>query len=81
MTTLKELLDSNKIDIYEYDTYLLFDGTDLGREYLAKKLESICLDMPMEANPLEIMHKDGRRSEGRDIKFLIIKVNKLMETE
>jgi hypothetical protein len=73
---LSLLLSKGKIDKYHYDTYILFEMTDLGREYLKNVLESIVLE---ETLPGQAERQDGRRSCWRDIKIAVNLVKNILE--
>jgi len=76
---LIHLLNSNRIDQFEYDSYLMFEVGDLGRNYLKNSLEAVALEAPLKCSKDNVMWVDGRRSVWRDIKIAINKINSLLE--
>ena len=74
-----DLFREGKIDHYEHDVYVLFEGNDLGREFLKNKLAEIAMSEPLKGNAISVMHVDGRRSEWREIKHIINRINFMME--
>lgn len=76
---LLNLLNSGKIDRYEYDSYLLFEVGDQGRTYLKNALDAVVLECPLKCNKDNVMWVDGRRSVWRDVRLAIVKVNQLLE--
>lgn len=73
---LSLLLSKGKIDKYHYDTYILFEMTDLGRDYLKNVIDSVLLE---ETVPGQEVQQDGRRSCWRDIKRAVILVKNILE--
>lgn len=78
---LINLLHARVIDKFEYDTYILFEVTDLGRAYLKNALEMVILEEPINSNTESVMKIDGRRSVWREIKIAINKINQLLQGE
>lgn len=83
--TAENLVRSGKISQYEYDIYIMYEGSDLGRRMLKEHLMSAVmedpLDNPKAARAQVFAWQDGRRSVWRDINLIIIKINMLMEKE
>lgn len=72
---LNRLLSKKIISKSIYDTYLLFELNELGRNYLNNSLDSIYMEQPEESNVNDpYPWHDGRRSVWRDIKIVIEKV-------
>ena len=78
---LLNLLHARVIDKWEYDSYILFEVTDLGRAYLKNSLEMVVLEDPINPNVDTVMKIDGRRSVWRDIRIAINKINQLLQGE
>lgn len=78
---LIHLLNSKRINPFEYDSYLMFELSDLGRNYLKNALDSVVLEEPMQCKKDNVMYIDGRRSVWREIKIAINRINSLLEGE
>lgn len=78
---LVNLLHARVIDKFEYDSYLLFEVSELGRAYLKNALEMVILEEPINPNVGSVMKIDGRRSVWREIKIAINKINQLLQGE
>ncbi len=76
---LTSLLRENKIDKYEFDTYLLFEGNELGRQYLKNMLDAIVLEEPDYNDNLSYARVEGKRLVWRNIKMLINRINYMIE--
>ena len=76
---LSNLRKEGKISQYDYDTYLLFVGNDVGSIYLKKMLESILMEEPVKPTKQLFAWHDGRRSVWRDIKLSIDRTEKLLK--
>lgn len=75
-----DLYNSGKIDHREYRSYLLYEGSDLGREYLRDSFEGVYMEEPPSLeSEASFAWQDGRRSNWRDIKRAIAKVKFLLE--
>ncbi len=68
---VSNLYKEGKIDKYDYDTYVLFELNELGREYLKNIIEMILLEEPAESRRDSYAWNDGRRSCWREIKSII----------
>lgn len=79
MESLQRLLSSNSINIAQYDTYVLFEINELGREYLKNILESSFLEKA-EFGKMRDSYAwhDGRKSVWRDIKLTILEIDRLL---
>lgn len=75
---LAALLNAEKINKFQYDTYLLFGATEIGRKYLANMVESVLVE---KAPPIRegFAYQDGRRSWWGEIKTTINVVNLKLE--
>lgn len=73
------LYREGKIDKYEYDTFILFEGNDVGRNYLRNMFEAIVLEEPDHSKSESYAWIDGRRSTWRQVKIVINMVNNLLE--
>lgn len=80
MSDLKQLLIDQKINKFEYDSYILFESNELGRIYLSHKIESLFMDSVegMQIDQTYPFHF-GRMSEWRDIKIAIVKINTILK--
>lgn len=76
---LVSLVRQGKITDFEYLTYLVFTGDDVGERYLRMQLDSIVMEEPIEPTESLFAWHDGRRSVWRDIKRMIDMVNKELE--
>lgn len=73
------LFREGKIDKQVFDTYILFESTELGRDFLKRMLEAIVLEEPpLHGEGTAYAWQDGRRSVWRDIKNAINYVNEKM---
>lgn len=69
---LDALLNEKIIDKAAYDTYMLYEIDERGRNYLHNACESILLEQPESSSLSEpYSWHDGRRSVWRDIKICI----------
>ena len=74
---VRELLDGDKINIYQYETYMLFGTNDLGVRYLHNMIDNLVLNCPLEGEKSAFY--TGKLSEWRDIKTVINGVNNLLK--
>jgi hypothetical protein len=79
MESLQRLLSSKVINLAQYDTYVLYEINELGREYLKNILESSFLEKS-EFGKMKDSYAwhDGRRSVWRDIKITILEIDRLL---
>jgi hypothetical protein len=76
---LSTLRQEGKLTDYEYNTYLLFCGNDVGVRYLIHAMQSSFMEEPIKpSSPLFAWH-DGRKSVWRDIQRIIDKIEQLLE--
>lgn len=76
------MLREGKIDLLEYDTYVLFELNELGRNYLKNMIESVFLEEPAPTGNHSYARAFGKQSAWREIKTIINLVNlKLAEYE
>ncbi len=82
MSDIKSLLHSGKILQPEYDSYILFELDEFGREYLKNIIEATFLE-PSDAGKMEhtFAWHAGRQSVWREIKTTILKINYLLGEE
>lgn len=79
--SLDDLYKTKRISRWEYRTYLVFAGDDVGQEYLKETIDMMFMEEPQVMSAESITFSDGRRSVWRDIKRIIESVKKKMETE
>lgn len=79
--TLTALLREGKITHYEYCTYLLFAGNDVGAQYLKDSIESSFMEEPIDPKKTLFIWHDGRRSVWRDIKSILNKIESILKGE
>lgn len=77
---LRSLVDTAVISRREYETFMVFQSNDIGRQFLTNMMNSIVMEEPvhMPTGVLFAWH-DGRRAVWRDIQMIIDKVNFEME--
>jgi len=73
------LFREGKIGQYEYDTYLLFEGSDLGRRILKDRLLAAVMEEPATGTGEAFAFADGRRSVWREINLIILNIHKEVE--
>lgn len=78
---IDDLLSLKKITPGEYDTYILFQVNELGRNSLERMMFDSFMDEPVgtDRNGEGFAFYDGRRSVFRDIRRTIMKVQYLLE--
>lgn len=85
MEKLKVLLTKGHITPYQYDTYVLFNLNEFGRDYLKKMFEMILLEEPEKNRETGFAWQDGRRSIWReiqlDINFINHKLKEVMDDD
>lgn len=79
MDKLKGLLETKAISRFEYLTYLVFQGDDVGKEYLAMRVDMAFMEEPDVMGGESILWHDGRKANWREIKFIIKKIERLIE--
>ena len=71
----KDLLKMGRISRSDYETYLIFEVYDAGRDYLKRLFESVCMEDPLGFEcEAPFAHQDGRISVVRDFKRSIAEV-------
>ena len=76
---VRNLLHEGRIGQYEYDTYILFEGNDLGRRVLKDRLLAAVMEEPVTGTGEAFAFADGRRSVWREINLIILKIQKELE--
>jgi hypothetical protein len=76
---LKQLLDTKKISLEDYHSFILFEQNEIGREFLKNMIDGLFMEQP---NPrygkLGSIFNDGRRSVFQAIKFSIENIYTLL---
>lgn len=79
---LEKLLNKNEITKLEKLTYITFGANDVGKDLLNYWLDSIVMEEPpLNCNATMYAWYEGRRSCWRDIKFIVLKIEKLIKEE
>ena len=75
------LLNEGKIDLYQYDVYVLYEVNEMGRTFLKNKMEANAREEPQHDRPNSYAWYDGRRSCWREIDAIVSFVKYLVEKQ
>lgn len=71
-----DLLQSGVINKLEYDTFILFEHSDLGKEFLKLVIDEMFYETPEGVDRDLLSWYEGRRSVFRQIKLKINEIHK-----
>jgi hypothetical protein len=77
---LDDLLVSKKITKEEYDIYVLFELSEMGKQYMNRMVHDSFMDCasPFDMRTEILAYGEGRRSIFREIKIIVENINNLL---